>query len=145
MRILGIDYGDARIGVAVSDPFGWTAQGLDTISAKEGFGKALDKIKEIIDYYNIKKIVVGYPLNMDGTRGERAVKTDSFIKSLEEVLGKRIQIIRRDERLTSVSAHRVMKEVGKKASRNKGAVDKIAAIYILQNYLDSIAMASDKN
>lgn len=140
MRILGIDYGDARIGIAVSDPFGWTAQGLDTISAKEGLNKALDKINEIIDYYDIKKIIVGYPLNMDGSMGERTEKTDSFIDSLQNRIENNVEIIKRDERLTTVSAHRTMKETGKKASRNKGTVDKIAAVYILQNYLDSITI-----
>ena len=134
MRILGIDYGDSRIGVAVSDPMGWTAQGLETVNSKESINKAVARIKEIIDQYQVTKIVIGYPLNMNGTRGPRADKTDAFIKKLE-VLGN-LEIIKSDERLTTVYAHRTMNELGVKASNKKNIVDTVSAVYILQGYLD---------
>ena len=81
MRIMGIDYGDARIGIAVSDPFGWTAQGLDTIHWKDNLNLPIDKINKLVKKYGIEKIIVGYPVNMNGTLGERAQKTEEFIST----------------------------------------------------------------
>ncbi|HHV99273.1 MAG TPA: Holliday junction resolvase RuvX [Clostridiaceae bacterium] len=136
MRIMGIDYGDSRIGIAVSDPFGWTAQGVETINSKGSEGKVLDRIIELIKQYNVEKIVVGYPRNMNGTIGPRAEKTDQFIKLLSARTD--IDIIRWDERLSSVAANRTMHEIGTKTAKKKAIVDQIAACYILQGYLDSI-------
>lgn len=134
MRILGIDYGDSRIGVAVSDPMGWTAQGIETIKCKDGLKKALARIIEIITQYDVKDIVIGYPLNMNGTKGPRAERTDEFINKL---LGfGEFNIIRWDERLTTVSAHRTMIELGVKAVNKKNIVDTMSAVFILQGYLD---------
>lgn len=134
MRILGIDYGDSRIGIAVSDPMGWTAQGIETVKCKDGLKKALARIQEIIVQYEVKDIVIGYPLNMNGTKGPRTERTEEFINKL---LGFRdFNIIKWDERLTTVSAHRAMNELGVKATNKKNIVDTMSAVFILQGYLD---------
>jgi putative Holliday junction resolvase len=138
---MGIDYGDARIGIAVSDPFGWTAQGLDTIHWKDNLNLPIDKINKLVKKYGIEKIIVGYPVNMNGTLGERAQKTEEFIKHLSDRVNN-VTIIKWDERLTTVAAHRVLSEAGVKVSKRKKSVDRIAAIYILQGYLDSIRTKS---
>lgn len=134
MRVLGIDYGDSRIGLAVSDPMGWTAQGLETVKSKESMKKALVRIMEIIKQYEIKDIVIGYPLNMNGTPGPRTERTENFINKLLEFGD--FNIIKWDERLTTVSAHRAMNELGVKASNKKNIVDTMSAVFILQGYLD---------
>lgn len=136
MRILGIDYGDSRIGVAVSDPFGWTAQGIATISCKNGLDNALKEILKIIDEYKVESIVVGFPRNMNGTIGPRGEKTQKFIDMLAGRTG--LKVIKWDERLTTVAANRTMHEMGTKISKKKDLADRIAAVYILQGYLDSI-------
>lgn len=141
---MGIDYGDARIGIAVSDPFGWTAQGLDTISWKESIKAPIEKINSLVEEYQIEKIIVGYPVNMNGTLGERTVKTEKFIEKLLAKIGD-IEIIKWDERLTTVAAHRVLDETGVKASKRKKSVDRIAAIYILQGYLDSLRIEASNS
>jgi putative holliday junction resolvase len=141
MRILGIDYGDSRIGVAVSDPMGWTAQGLETVKCKDSLKKALARIMEIIAQYEVKAIVVGYPLNMNGTKGPRTERTEEFIKKL--LTFGEFNIIKWDERLTTVSAHRAMNELGIKASNKKNIVDTMSAVFILQGYLDSKAARND--
>ncbi len=135
MRIIGIDYGDSRIGMAVSDPFGWTASGLDTIINKGCDEAVIDAIKEVCMKYDAGKIVVGYPKNMDGSLGPRAEKTEAFIEKLKKAVG--LEVIRWDERLTTVTAQKTMLDMGLSPSRNKGMVDRLAAIHILQSYLDS--------
>ena len=137
MRIMGIDYGDARIGVAISDPFGWTAQPLDTIDWKDNINYPVERIRSFIDEYNIKKVIVGYPKNMNGTLGPRALKTDEFIEYLAGKVGN-LEIIKWDERLSTVAANRILNETGVKSSRKRKTIDRIAATYILQGYLDSI-------
>ncbi|WP_027627099.1 Holliday junction resolvase RuvX [Ruminiclostridium cellobioparum] len=134
MRVLGIDYGDSRIGVAVSDPMGWTAQGLETVKCKDSLRKAIERIMEIIKQYEIKDIVIGYPLNMNGTAGPRTERTEAFIKKLLEQGD--FNIVKWDERLTTVSAHRAMNELGVRASNKKNIVDTMSAVFILQGYLD---------
>lgn len=134
-RILGIDYGDSRTGIAVSDLLGWTAQGLETITYKGNMGILLKRIGEIIDEYNIKKIVIGYPRNLNGTIGPRAEKTNDFIDILIDKFG--LDVIKWDEWLSTVSAHRDMNDMGIKNRKKKGLVDTIAAVHILQNYLDA--------
>ena len=133
MRILGLDYGDSRIGVAVSDPMGWTAQGLKTIRNK-GNKHVIDELAKIIDQYDVEKIVLGLPKNMDGSLGERAERTILFKAVLENKLD--IMVEEGDERLTTAAADRTMIETGLKRSKKKGMVDKLSAIYILQGYLD---------
>ena len=137
MRIIGIDYGDARIGIAMSDPFGWTAQAVETISWKDKLQKPIERILQLIKEYNVEKIVIGFPKNMNGTLGPRAEKTEEFIELLMRKIN--LEIIKWDERLSSVAANRTMHEIGIKTSKKKGIVDQIAAVYILQGYLDSIS------
>lgn len=136
MRIMGIDYGDSRTGIAVSDPMGWTAQPIETIQVKNGLKAALERIKELTAKYDVGKIIIGLPKNMNGSIGFRGEKTREFIRKLESVV--EAEIIIWDERLTTVSAHRTMQELGIKVSRKKSVVDQIAAVYILQGYLDSL-------
>ncbi len=137
MRILGIDYGDSRIGVAISDPMGWTAQGLEMIKSKESLKKAVLRLSEIIKEYGVTDIVIGYPINMNGTKGPRTERTEEFIKKICD-FGE-FNIIKWDERLTTVSAHRTMNELGIKASKKKDIVDTMSAVLILQGYLDRMA------
>ena len=135
-RILGIDYGDSRTGIAVSDALGWTAQGLETIVYKGNMNILLNRIGEIIQEYDIKKIVIGFPRNLNGTIGPRAEKTEEFIKILIDKF--KLNVIKWDEWLSTVSAHRDMNDMGVKNKKKKNLVDTIAAVHILQNYLDSI-------
>lgn len=137
MRILGIDYGDSRIGIAVSDPMGWTAQGLETIKLNGNLDTAIGRIQQLVNDYKAEKLVVGFPKNMNGTIGPRGEKTLEFIEILKDKTGK--EIIKWDERLTTVAANRTMHELGIKTSRKKGLVDQIAAVYILQGFLDSVS------
>lgn len=133
MRIMSLDYGDARTGVAISDALGITAQGLESIDSNNKF-KLLKRIAEIIKEYSIEKIVIGYPLNMNATAGPRAEKTNNFIKELEARF--HLEVIKIDERLTTVASHRTMTELGIKKDKKKQIVDTMSAVYILQMYLD---------
>ena len=134
MRIIGIDYGDSRIGLAVSDPLGWTAGGLDTIANNGDIDEVLAVIKNICESYDAGEIVVGFPgIWMDCRT--KAEMTEAFIKRLEENTG--LNVVRWDERLTTVAAQKTMLDMGLSPSRKKGMVDRIAAIHILQSYLDS--------
>lgn len=137
MRILGIDYGDARIGLAVSDPLGFTAQILETISWKNDINKPINRIKEIVDSYHCETVVVGLPRNMNGTVGPRELKTREFMELLGSVLPQ-TKVISWDERLTTVMAQRAMHNMGIEARKQKGKLDQIAATFILQGYLDSL-------
>lgn len=137
MRILGIDYGDSRIGIAMSDMLGWTANAVETIHWNGDIAKPIDRIMELISQHGVEKLVVGFPKNMNGTVGPRGEKTIEFIALLSEKTT--VEIIKWDERLTSVAANRVMHEVGMKTSKKKKVVDQIAAVFILQGYLDSIS------
>jgi putative holliday junction resolvase len=142
LRILGIDYGDSNIGLALSDPLGYTAQGLDTVKNKSD-KNAAKKIIEVIEHRGVEKVVIGYPKNMNGTIGARGQKTDEFIGIMQEYMNKndvlkKIQIIKWDERLTTKAALRHMNETNVNKNKKKKIVDQIAAVYILQGYLDSI-------
>lgn len=134
MRMLGVDYGDARIGVATCDELEILATARDTIRS-ESMRKNIDAIAAIAKAENAERIVVGLPLNMDGSEGARASKTRSFGKVLEKVSG--IEVVYFDERLTSVEADERMDEANVRKSKRKGLVDRIAAAIILQSYLDS--------
>ncbi|MFZ5987707.1 MAG: Holliday junction resolvase RuvX [Bacillota bacterium] len=136
MRIMGIDYGDSRIGIAVSDPLGWTAQGVETINWKYDLEVPIKRISELIKQYQIQKLIIGFPKNMNGTVGPRGEKTLEFIDLLKNKI-EDMEIIKWDERLTTVAANRTMQEIGVKKSKKKLVVDQIAAVYILQGYLDS--------
>lgn len=135
MRILGLDIGDRTIGVAISDPLGLTAQGITTVKRK-GIDKDVEEIKKICSEYGVEKIVAGLPKNMNGTLGPQSEKVMSVCEVLKTNLG--IEIIMWDERLTTVAAHRLMLEADLSREKRKKIVDKIAATYILQGYLDSI-------
>ncbi len=136
MRIMGIDFGDSRIGIALSDPMGWTAQGLETIERKGTIEQAAEKIKQLAQQYGVEKFVIGLPRNMNGTIGPSGEKAMEFGNLLAGITG--LEVVRWDERLTTVAANRLMHEVGMKTSRKKKSVDRIAAVFILQGYLDSI-------
>ena len=134
MKIMGLDYGEARTGVALSDELGMMAHGLESIENKGNDKKLLERICEIIKANKVSKIVIGYPLNMNATKGPRVEKTDAFIKKLEKETGLPVEKI--DERLTTVAAHKTMTLLGVSAEKKKKIVDTISAEYILQMYLD---------
>ncbi|WP_027623316.1 Holliday junction resolvase RuvX [Clostridium lundense] len=135
MRILGLDVGDRTIGVAVSDPLGLTAQGITTIRRK-GIDNDIEELKKICAQYEVQKIVSGLPKNMNGTLGPQSEKVLEFCDVLKSEIS--LEIIMWDERLTTVAAHKAMLEADLSRSKRKKIVDKIAATYILQGYLDSI-------
>lgn len=134
MRILGIDYGDVRTGTAISDPLGFTAQGLETINHGNNEKILLNRLDEIIKQYSVEMIVIGFPLNMNATKGPRAEKTEKFIEKLKSKFHLKVEKV--DERLTTVSAHRTMTELGISKEKKKNIVDTMSATYILQMYLD---------
>ena len=132
-RILGIDWGEKRIGLAVSDPLGIIATGLSTVEKREGFDLT-NYLKELITEQEIAKIILGFPKNMDGSVGPKGEEVLAFKESLEKAL--EIPVILWDERLTTVSAQRSLREAEVKMKKGKKFLDKIAAVLILQNYLD---------
>lgn len=136
MRILGIDYGDARVGIAVSDPLLFTAQGIKTLPNRV-FEKMLESLDEIYNEYKPEKIVLGFPKNMDGSVGFRGDITLDFKKTLEERYPKS-EVILYDERLSTVMADRFLSETNTRGSGRKKIIDTVSAAVILQNYLDSI-------
>ena len=137
MRILGIDYGDARTGFAITDALNITAQGLETIYNNGNDKIILKKIDELLEKYDISTIVVGYPLNMNGTKSERTEVTEKFIHKLKCKYNK-LQIKQIDERLTTVAAHRTMNLLDVNKNKKKNIVDTISAVYILETYLKQV-------
>lgn len=136
MRILGLDFGTKTVGVAVSDELGWTAQSLETITRKENnkLRKTLARIDELVDVYNIEKIVLGYPKHMNNEAGDRCAMTEAFKRMLERRTG--LPVILQDERMTTISAERILIEGGVRRENRKDYVDKMAAAFILQAYMD---------
>ena len=136
MRVLGIDYGDARVGIAITDALGITAQGLETINRNGSDKVVLRRLDEILnEYKDIDTFVVGMPFNMDGSKGFRGEATESFIHKLKCKYNKmKIEII--DERLTTVAAHKTMNFLNIKKENKKSIVDTISAVYILETYLN---------
>ena len=139
MRILGLDFGTKTVGVAVSDPLLITAQGVEIVRRKapNKLRQTLARIDEIIQEYEVEKIVLGYPKNMNNTEGERCERTKEFKEMLEKRTG--LEVILWDERLTTVAADNSMMEMGIRRENRKDYVDEIAAIFILQGYLDYLA------
>lgn len=137
MRILGIDYGDARTGLAITDALNITAQGLETINNNGNDKVILRKIDELLEKYEISTIVVGYPLNMNGTKSERTEVTEKFIHKLKCKYNK-LEIKQIDERLTTVAAHKTMNLLDVNKNKKKNIVDTISAVYILETYLKSV-------
>ncbi|NLZ48676.1 MAG: Holliday junction resolvase RuvX [Clostridiales bacterium] len=136
MRILGLDIGEKTIGVAVSDPLGFTAQGICTIK-RQGLNKDLEEIKKYVLEYSCELIVVGLPKNMNGTIGPSGEKVLKLSKKIEDYIG--VKVDTWDERLTTVAAHKAMLEADLSRNKRKRIVDKLAAMYILQGYLDRMS------
>jgi putative holliday junction resolvase len=136
MRILGVDYGLARIGLALSDPTGFLAQGLSVLK-RESDEAAVKRIGEIVSEHGVDRIVVGLPRHMNGDVGERGLMCQAFGKRLEEQLG--IEVDFYDERLTTVAAERVLAEADMSRKKRKKVVDAIAATILLQGYLDRMS------
>lgn len=138
MRIMGLDFGSKTVGVAVCDPLGITAQTVETITraSENKMRQTLARIEQLIGEYEIERIVLGYPKNMNNTVGERGEKTQEFKVALERRTG--LEVILWDERLTTVAAERVLIESGVRRENRKKSVDQIAAAMILQGYLDSL-------
>lgn len=135
MRILGLDVGDRKIGVAVSDPMGWTAQGIKTIVKKWGTNNDIEEIKSIINEYNVDKIVIGLPKNMNNTLGPQGEKVMEYAKMIETEFGKPVILF--DERLSTMAVERTLIEADVSRKKRRLVIDKMAAAYILQTYLDS--------
>ncbi len=137
MRILGIDYGEARAGIAITDELNITSQGLKTIEHKGNDKILLQELDKILEQYNVGTIVVGMPINMNGTKGPRVEKTEKFIHKLKCKYNK-IKIETIDERLTTVQAHRTMNDLEINKKKKRQIVDTISAVYILEVYINKI-------
>ena len=136
MRIMGLDFGSKTVGVAISDPLFLTAQGIEIVRRKAPgkLRQTLARINELKEEYEVGKIVLGFPKNMNNTEGERCEKTLEFKEMLEKRTG--LEVVLWDERLTTVEADRTMMKVGIRRENRKEYVDELAAIFILQGYLD---------
>ncbi len=137
MRKLGIDYGDSRVGLAITDELGITVQGLETVHHKGNDKIVLKRLEEICNQYEIDTMVVGLPINMDGRKAERVEVTEKFIHKLRCKFNK-IKIEEIDERLTTVAAHRTMNYLNINKNEKKNIVDTISAVYILETYMNKI-------
>ena len=135
MRIMGLDFGSKTVGVAVTDPLGYTAQGLTIIrrDSEKRLRKTYAAIEKLIEEYDVGMLVVGLPLNMDGSEGDRAIKSKAFAEDLRRRTGLRVEMF--DERLTTVDAYEIMRDAGIKKEDYKKHVDKVAATLILEDYL----------
>ncbi|MCD5413864.1 MAG: Holliday junction resolvase RuvX [Clostridiales bacterium] len=134
-RTMGLDVGDKTIGVAVSDVFGWTAQGIGTIE-RIGIKKDLQRLALLIEEKDVDKIVVGLPQNMNGSIGPQGEKTLEFVARITKRF--KLEVIMWDERLTTKAAERILLEADVSRKKRKIVIDKVAATYILQGYLDSV-------
>lgn len=139
-RILGLDYGRKRIGISISDPLQITAQPL---YALEGLKEAekIERILKLVEQYDIKRIVVGYPLTLKGNKSQTTNIVSEFVEKLKDRV--RIKVVLWDERLTSVQAHRIMHDMNLKPSRNRSKVDVIASVLILTNYLNHLDQSAN--
>ncbi|MFQ9514951.1 MAG: Holliday junction resolvase RuvX [Eubacterium sp.] len=138
MRIMGLDFGSKTVGVAMTDPLGMTAQGVEIIrrDSPNKLRKTLARIERLIEQYDVETIVLGYPVMLDGTEGERVEKTKEFAAMLERRSGR--QIIFQDERLTTVEAYEIMDQAGIKKQDRYKYVDQIAATIILEDYINRV-------
>lgn len=132
MRIMAIDYGDARTGIAISDPFGMLAGHTEVISSWRQ-EEVVERILSIIQEHGVDELVLGHPKNMDATRGEKAIKNEKLAEILKERSG--LPLTLWDERLTTVDAHRILRDNGRKTSKHRKNVDAVAATLILEGYL----------
>ncbi|UYO34573.1 Holliday junction resolvase RuvX [Bacillus zhangzhouensis] len=137
MRILGLDLGTKTLGVAISDEMGWTAQGIETIKIDEAGGDyGLSRLSEIVREYGADKIVLGFPKNMNGTVGPRGEASQSFAKVLENTYN--VPVVLWDERLSTMAAEKMLISADVSRQKRKKVIDKMAAVMILQGYLDSL-------
>ena len=137
MRTLGIDYGDSRVGIAITDALGITAQGLETIHHKGNDKIVLKRLEELFNEYDIETIVIGMPYNMNGSSSERVEITNKFIHKLKCKFNK-LKIETIDERLTTVAAHKTMNFLDVNKKQKKNIVDTISAVYILEMYINKM-------
>ena len=144
IRIMGLDFDSKTVGVAVSDPLGITAQGIEIVrrTSENKLRKTLARIEELVTEYEVTEIVLGFPKNMNNTIGERAEKSLAFKEMLERRTG--LPVVMWDERLTTVAANRTLIEGGVRRENRKDYVDMLAAVYILQGYLDSRERTSNE-
>ena len=144
IRIMGLDFGSKTVGVAVSDPLGITAQGIEIVrrTSENKLRKTLARIEELVTEYEVTEIVLGFPKNMNNTIGERAEKSLAFKEMLERRTG--LPVVMWDERLTTVAANRTLIEGGVRRENRKDYVDMLDAVYILQGYLDSRERTSNE-
>ena len=136
MRIMGLDVGSKTVGVAISDAFGWTAQGIETVKINEAIGEfGMERISELVKEHTVTEFVVGFPKNMNNTVGPRAEASESYKRLLEETFGFPVKLW--DERLTTMAAERMLIEADVSRKKRKLVIDKMAAVMILQGYLNS--------
>ncbi|MHB8157127.1 MAG: Holliday junction resolvase RuvX [Desulfocucumaceae bacterium] len=135
MRIMGLDLGDKNIGVAISDPLGWTAQGIEVIRRDGKSDNEIKRLRELICEYGVELILLGLPKNMNGTIGDHGQKSIDYAAVIREKLGLPVKLW--DERLSTVAASRVLLEADMSRAKRKKVIDKVAASVILQCYLDS--------
>jgi len=136
MRIMGLDVGSKTVGVAISDALGWTAQGIETVKINEEAGDfGIERIKELVKDYAVTEFVVGYPKNMNNTVGPRGEASEDYKKLLEDTFQLPVKLW--DERLTTMAAERMLIEADVSRKKRKKVIDKMAAVMILQGYLDS--------
>ena len=141
MRVMGLDIGSRTIGVAVSDELEFTAQGLKTIK-RRSFAEDCEELSQIIHQFEVRKVVVGLPKNMDGTLGRQAELTFKWIKSFQQKIS--LPVVTWDERLSTVGASRVLIEADLSRKKRKRVIDKVAAVLILQGYLDQMRHRKDE-
>lgn len=135
MRTMGLDVGSKTIGVAISDALGWTAQGIETVKINEAIGEfGLERLGELIKQYEVSQIVVGYPKNMNNSIGPRAEASEKFAALIEEAYS--IPVVLWDERLTTMAAEKMLISADVSRKNRKKVIDKMAAVMILQGYLD---------
>lgn len=145
MRIMGLDYGSVTVGVAISDPLLITAQGIEVIRRKQEnkLRQTYARIEALIEEYGVERIVVGFPKHLNNTVGIRAELAEEFAENIRRRTG--LEVVMWDERLTTVAAHRVLDEAELHYKKKAEVVDKLAAVLILQGYLDYLSMQSKKN
>lgn len=135
MRILGLDFGTKTLGVAVSDELGWTAQGIETIRIDEENGEyGFDRLRQLIEQYAVEEIVIGFPKNMNGTIGPRGEATKHFAEQVKQTFS--LPVVLWDERLSTMAAERMLIAADVSRKKRKKVIDKMAAVMILQSYLD---------
>lgn len=143
MRIIGLDYGSHTVGVAICDALQLTAQGIEVIHRKDEnkLRRTYARIEELVKEYHVECIVVGYPKNMNNTIGERCKKSEEFVEDLRRRTG--LEVVLWDERLTTIAAHNTLIEANMRREQRAKIVDKIAAVFILQGYLDYLNQKGD--